>query len=67
MKFESFLLGCLFVACIAVASLIMAAMISVRPTATPLASAQPISAVLLSAPSTCALPADNMVCPRQDG
>ena len=67
MKLELFLLRGLVVACVAVASLIMAAMLSARPDATQIASSKSISGILLSAPGTCALPADDVVCPRQLG
>lgn len=67
MKFESFLLSTLLVACIAVVTLIMFAMLTLRPAAPQLASSHRNNAMLLSAPSTCTLPADDLICPRQRG
>ncbi len=64
MKFESLMLRCLFVACLAVCGLIFAAMLTTTPTSVRLADSARISAILLAAPSSCALPPDGVVCPR---
>ena len=67
MKFETFMLRTLFVACMAVSSLIMGAMLTATPSSAQLAANRTVSSILLSAPTTCALPADGVVCPRQNG
>ncbi|OOG60316.1 hypothetical protein [Rhodanobacter sp. C03] len=68
MKFETLMLRTLFVACMAVCSLIMGAMLTATPPAVQLAANHnSISSILLAAPSSCALPADGVVCPRQNG
>lgn len=68
MKFENLMLRCLFLACMAVCGLIFAAMVTT--TASPrvqLAGSSQISAILLAAPSSCALPPDGVICPRLAG
>lgn len=67
MKFERFLLSLLMVGCITVATLIMAAMLSVRPGAMPSLGGAPLASTLLAAPVSCALKLDDVVCPRQGG
>lgn len=68
MKFETFILRGLFAACILVCGLILAGMITAKPTPVQLAASSPVSALLASAPSTCALPVGgNMVCLRAEG
>jgi hypothetical protein len=67
MKFETLLLSGLFVACMAVCTLIMGAMIYAKPAATHLATRQTLSEQLLTAPNVCAMPADGVVCPQQRG
>jgi hypothetical protein len=64
MKFETFLLSGLFVACMAICALIMGAMLYATP-GSRLASQPSISQQLLAAPSACAMPADGVVCPPQ--
>ena len=67
MKFETLMLRTLFVACMAVCSLIMGAMLTATPPAVQLAANHSVSSILLAAPTACALPADGVVCPRQNG
>lgn len=67
MKFETLMLRTLFVACMAVCSLIMGAMLTATPPAVQLATSRSVSSILLAAPVTCALPADGVICPRQNG
>lgn len=65
MKFETMLLSGLFVACLAVCTLIMGAMIYATPGTSPLASRQTLAEQLLAAPSVCAMPSDGVVCPQR--
>ena len=68
MKFETLVLRSLFMACVLVCGLILAGMITAKPTPVQLAASSPVSALLASAPSTCALPVGgNMVCLRAEG
>ncbi|MGH8158958.1 MAG: hypothetical protein ACREPQ_12625 [Rhodanobacter sp.] len=67
MKFETLMLRTLFVACMAVCSLIMGAMLTTTSSSVQLAANRSVSSVLLSAPSSCALPPDGVVCPRLNG
>lgn len=64
MKFETLMLRGLFIACLAVCALILGAMVTVRPNQAQLAAgtSQSIVAILLAAPTSCALPADGVVC-----
>lgn len=63
MKFESFMLRGLFVACFAVCALIMGAMLNARPQNLQNAGANPVASALLTAPTTCAMKPDGVVCP----
>ena len=71
MKFETLMLRSLFVACLTVCGLIFGAMLTTTPPAVQLATdgtaANSVSSILLAAPSSCALPADGVVCPRARG
>lgn len=67
MKFEVWMLRGLFVACLAVCALILGAMVTAVPLATPLAASGGIRTALLTAPGRCALPADGVVCPHRPG
>ena len=69
MKFESLMLRCLFIACLAVCGLIFGAMLTAVPTPTgvQLAASSRIGTMLLAAPSDCALPPDGVICPRKPG
>lgn len=67
MKFETLMLRCLFVACLAVCGLIFGAMLTTTPASVQLADSGRIGAILLAAPSSCALPPDGVVCPRVNG
>ncbi|RDS82140.1 hypothetical protein DWU98_08820 [Dyella monticola] len=68
MKFEALILRGLFVACIAVCGLILAAMLDVRPSSVNVAPGTSIATLLISAPSTCMLPlVDDMICVRAAG
>jgi hypothetical protein len=67
MKFETLMLRGLFIACLAVCALIIGAMVTVTPASMQLAAGSSLGAILLSAPSNCALPADGVVCPQVGG
>jgi hypothetical protein len=63
MKFETLMLRGLFIACLAVCGMIFGAMLTATPPATQLTASNRVSAILLAAPSSCALPPDGVVCP----
>ncbi|PWK92333.1 hypothetical protein [Fulvimonas soli] len=67
MKLESYLLGGLFTACLVVCGLILGAMLGDPAHSMRLASGGSLGTALLAAPSTCALPADGVMCPRLPG
>ena len=68
MKFENFVLRCLFLACLAVCGLVFGAMLTTSPTPdVQLATSRSVGAILLAMPSTCALPPDGIVCPHIAG
>ncbi len=67
MKFENLMLGCLFLACMAVCGLIFAAMVTTTSSSVQLAAHGRISTMLLAAPGNCALPPDGVICPRLAG
>jgi hypothetical protein len=69
MKLESLMLRCLFLACLAVCGLIFGAMLTATAPApgVQIAANSRVVAILLSAPSTCALPPDGVLCPRLPG
>ena len=69
MKFETFMLHGLFIASLVVCGLILAAMLTTATTmpAVQLTNGSGIGAILLAAPSSCALPPDGVVCPRVAG
>lgn len=67
MKFETLMLHGLFVASLVVCGLVLAAMVTTTPRSVPVVSNGSISTILLSAPSSCALPPDGVVCPRVAG
>lgn len=64
MKFESLMLRCLFLACLAVCGLIFGAMLTAKPPVVQLASSSRVSAILLSTPGSCVMPPDGVICPR---
>ena len=64
MKFETLMLRGLFIACMAVCGLIFGAMLTTTPASAQLAASPTVGAILLSSPSSCALPADGVVCPQ---
>ncbi|RDS84060.1 hypothetical protein [Dyella psychrodurans] len=65
MKFETMVLRSLFVACVLVCGLILAGMITAKPTPVQLANSNRVSALFASAPATCALPvAGEIACIR---
>ena len=65
MKFETLILRGLFVACMLVCGLILAAMITSRPSPIHLADSTTLASLLTSAPSSCVLPViDGMICAR---
>ncbi|MGY3041115.1 hypothetical protein ACVWWQ_002746 [Rhodanobacter sp. TND4EL1] len=66
MKFETLMLRCLFIACLTVCGLIFGAMLTTTPASVQLASGSHIGMILLAAPSSCALPADGVICPHID-
>ena len=63
MKFETLMLRCLFIACLALSSLIFAAMLTTTPASVQLADSNHLGAMLLAAPSICAVPPDGVICP----
>jgi hypothetical protein len=67
MKFETIMLNGLFVACIAVCALVMGAMLKATPTSSSLSATTSTASILLTAPATCALPNDGVICPRSNG
>jgi hypothetical protein len=67
MKFETYLLHGLFVACFAVCALIMGAMLSARPQNMQPGVSSSVASVLLTSPSSCAMRPDGVVCPAQHG
>ncbi|CAM5614296.1 hypothetical protein [Rhodanobacter lindaniclasticus] len=69
MKFETLMSRGLFAASLVVCGLVLAAMVTTTTTtpAVQLASEGGISTILLSTPSSCALPPDGVVCPRVAG
>ncbi|HKT28589.1 hypothetical protein [Dyella sp.] len=65
MKFETVILRGLFVACMLVCGLILAAMVTSKPASMRLADTATIASLLISAPSSCVLPVvDDMICVR---
>ncbi|WP_158880696.1 hypothetical protein [Rhodanobacter sp. L36] len=64
MKIETIMLRGLFIACITVCALIMGAMLKTTPASVQLAGSSKVASVLLAAPTSCALPADGVICPR---
>jgi hypothetical protein len=67
MKFETFMLRGLFVACFAVCALIMGAMLNAHPQNLRQTNGNPVVSALLAAPSTCAMKPDGVVCPAVRG
>lgn len=68
MKFETMVLRSLFVACMLVCGLLLAGMVTAKPTPVQLANSNRVSALLVSAPATCALPvAGEIACVRVVG
>jgi hypothetical protein len=67
MKFETLMLRGLFIACLAVCGMIFGAMVTAAPPATQFAASSRLSAILMTAPSSCALPPDGVVCPQPRG
>lgn len=67
MKLETLMLHGLFIACLAVCGLIFGAMVTLTPTSVQLAANSSVGAILLAAPSSCALPPDGVVCPQLGG
>lgn len=65
MKFETYILRGLLLGCSMLGLLILGAMIKATPPDTSLTSQASIGALLLSAPSSCVLPADGVICPRR--
>ncbi|WP_233840609.1 hypothetical protein [Dyella sp. 2HG41-7] len=65
MKFETVILRGLFVACMLVCGLILAAMVTSKPTPSQVAANSSMATLLASAPSTCVLPGiGDMICVR---
>ena len=65
MKFETLMLRGLFIACVTVCGLMLAAMITATPSDVQLAAAgksPTVAAMPLAAPGVCALPADGVIC-----
>ncbi|OHE83020.1 MAG: hypothetical protein A2190_07285 [Lysobacterales bacterium RIFOXYA1_FULL_69_10] len=67
MKFETLMLRGLFIACLAVCGLILGAMVTATPASVQLATNGSVGAILLAAPTSCALPPDGVVCPQIGG
>jgi hypothetical protein len=67
MKFETLMLRGLFIACLAVCGMIFGAMLTATPPTTHLAASNRLSAILTTAPTSCALPPDGVVCPQPRG
>ncbi len=67
MKFETYMLRGLFAACVTVCALVLGAMLTTTPPGAAWNMRGQISAELLSAPGSCALPADGVLCPRRNG
>jgi hypothetical protein len=67
MKFETLMLRGLFIACLAVCGLIFGAMVTTTSASVQLAANSGVGAILLAAPSSCALPPDGVVCPQIGG
>lgn len=67
MKFETLMLHGLFIACLAVCGLILGTMLTTTPDSVQLTTHGSIAAILLAAPTSCALPADGVVCPPVNG
>jgi hypothetical protein len=67
MKFETLMLRGLFIACLAVCGLIFGAMVTTTPASVQLATHGGVGAILLAAPTSCALPPDGVVCPQLGG
>ena len=67
MKFETLMLRGLFIACLAVCGLILGAMVTTTSASVQLAANSGVGAILLAAPSSCALPPDGVVCPQIGG
>lgn len=65
MKFETIILRGLFVACMLVCGLILAAMVISKPAPMQLAANTSIASLLAAAPSSCVLPlVDDIICVR---
>lgn len=64
MNFETLMLRGLFIACLAVCGLIFGAMLTATPASVQLATGNHLGAILLAAPSSCALPSDGVMCPQ---
>jgi hypothetical protein len=64
MKFETYLLRGLFVACLLTCGLVLGAMLRHSPEAVRLAAA---GSLLGAAPPACVLPPDGVICPRPRG
>ncbi len=67
MKFEALMLRGLFLACVTVCGLILGAMLTTTPSGVHFAASSSVAAILLAAPSSCALPPDGVVCPQAGG
>ena len=67
MKFETLMLRGLFIACLTVCGMIFGAMVTATPPATQFTTSNRLSAILMAAPSSCALPPDGVVCPQPRG
>jgi hypothetical protein len=64
MKFETLMLRGLFAACFLVCGLTVIAMMSASPEAVRLAAKGSAAQMLIAAPTSCMLPPDGVVCPR---
>lgn len=67
MKFESLILGSLFVACFTVCALVMGAMLVSTPASVKLAGANHAQVAARTASQHCVRSADDAICARTDG
>lgn len=67
MKFEALMLRGLFLACLMVCGLTLGAMITTTSASMQIATGSSVGAMLLVAPSNCALPADGVLCAQIGG
>lgn len=67
MKLETLMLHGLFIASLVVCGLILGAMMTITPASVQFGATSSVGAMLLVAPSSCALPRDGVICPQLGG